>query len=690
MKNLPLVAIFTIVSFGTVSSQPVWVRENIGPGASLLSVNVVDPFAIVCVGVGGRIVRTTDGGTSWNEVSTSVNEHLFDVTFSSSLRGTAVGMHGTILRTIDGGASWNLVQSGTEHELYEVEFATVDNGWIVGAGGTILATTNGGDSWMPLSSGTTANLYGIAAADPMNLVAVGGFVSAIALTSTNGGQTWAVRQTGLSEIFFDIDFRSSLEATAVGSNGLIASTTDGGISWMSYVGAGAGMHYGIQWTSPSDGLIVGTYGGLYTTDGGLTWTRPSFGGHDIHTSNGIEIIAGRGGVFRRVGNYGWVLQESGTTRILNSVSTAAFDHAIAVGDSGFTLKTTDGGSSWQALNSGVSVTLNGVWFSPDAQHAVTVGNGGTILTTSNGGATWNQRASGVFSDLRAVDFSSNSVGTAVGVDGIIIRTTNGGVNWSAQTSGTTAFLNSVSLLDDNLGIVGISNFIGDKLLQTTNGGTAWSAAGSSINGLVFAVSVLSSDNWVTGSSYRIYRTIDAGVTWTGHVNPTGTRRGMAFPDPNSGWVVGRGISITRDNGLTWNDQLVPTQFALHSISMWDTSRGVAVGEVGTILRTMNGGTLVVEVRQRGPDIPVEFLLDQNYPNPFNPSTTIRYEMPFSGHVRLSVYNILGQEITTLVNEEQNAGYQSVVWKAGNVASGVYFYRLQSASFVQTRKMLLLR
>jgi hypothetical protein len=89
-------------------------------------------------------------------------------------------------------------------------------------------------------------------------------------------------------------------------------------------------------------------------------------------------------------------------------------------------------------------------------------------------------------------------------------------------------------------------------------------------------------------------------------------------------------------------------------------------------------------------IPKEFVLEQNYPNPFNPSTTIRYELPRASHVTLRVFNALGQEVSTLMDEVQEPGYKSVQWNASGVASGVYFYRLTAESFVQTCKLLLLR
>jgi hypothetical protein len=83
-------------------------------------------------------------------------------------------------------------------------------------------------------------------------------------------------------------------------------------------------------------------------------------------------------------------------------------------------------------------------------------------------------------------------------------------------------------------------------------------------------------------------------------------------------------------------------------------------------------------------------LSQNYPNPFNPSTTIRYGLPARSHVSLTVFNTLGQHVSTLMNGEQEAGYHEVQFNATNLSSGVYFYRLQASEYVQTKRLLLLR
>ncbi|HEY6436739.1 MAG TPA: T9SS type A sorting domain-containing protein, partial [Ignavibacteriaceae bacterium] len=86
----------------------------------------------------------------------------------------------------------------------------------------------------------------------------------------------------------------------------------------------------------------------------------------------------------------------------------------------------------------------------------------------------------------------------------------------------------------------------------------------------------------------------------------------------------------------------------------------------------------------------KFSLSQNYPNPFNPSTRINYSVPFTSFIKIKLYDILGNEVATLVNEEKPAGVYEISFDASRLSSGVYFYQLKADSFVETRKMILLR
>ncbi len=90
------------------------------------------------------------------------------------------------------------------------------------------------------------------------------------------------------------------------------------------------------------------------------------------------------------------------------------------------------------------------------------------------------------------------------------------------------------------------------------------------------------------------------------------------------------------------------------------------------------------------DVPTQFTLAQNYPNPFNPSTIIRYAIPRSGWVQLKVFNLMGEEVATLVNQAQSAGTFEYRFDAGALASGMYFYQLQTDGFSATKKLLMLR
>ena len=89
-------------------------------------------------------------------------------------------------------------------------------------------------------------------------------------------------------------------------------------------------------------------------------------------------------------------------------------------------------------------------------------------------------------------------------------------------------------------------------------------------------------------------------------------------------------------------------------------------------------------------IPKQFSLFQNYPNPFNPTTTISFDLPERSKVQLKIFNILGEEVKDLINEERTAGHYNYNWNANGLASGVYFYKLQAGDFVQTKKLILIK
>jgi hypothetical protein len=198
---------------------------------------------------------------------------------------------------------------------------------------------------------------------------------------------------------------------------------------------------------------------------------------------------------------------------------------------------------------------------------------------------------------------------------------------------------------------------------------------------------------ITGTSV-IARTTNGGTTWSVQGQfPGNSLLEIAMANSRAGWIIGRYYTLpvlrTTDGGETWNLQAPspPVQnYEAVSITAINESLGWFVCTKGVVYRTTNGGAVGTDETQVIP--PKHIQLEQNYPNPFNPTTSIRYELPRSSVVRLIVFDMLGREVSVLVNEKENPGVHEVRFDAAGLSSGVYFYRLTAGSFTQTRKLIL--
>ena len=156
-------------------------------------------------------------------------------------------------------------------------------------------------------------------------------------------------------------------------------------------------------------------------------------------------------------------------------------------------------------------------------------------------------------------------------------------------------------------------------------------------------------------------------------------------------------NLSSQSGWFWQNPL-PQENTLHSIHFTDANNGWAVGDNGTILHTTNGG--VTYVRETSNEIiPTDIVLYQNYPNPFNPTTTIKFSIPTSEIVKITVFDILGKEVRTLVDDYKTSGIYEVEFNSHSdegqnlpagrqgLPSGVYFYKLQAGKQIEMKKMV---
>lgn len=322
---------------------------------------------------------------------------------------------------------------------------------------------------------------------------------------------------------------------------------------------------------------------------------------------------------------------------------------------GKTFKTTNSGQNWTVSQISGSGFLETIWFN-DINTGFTAGLSGAYYTT-NSGANWgNTGINAQGEKLNSIYFPSVSTGYIVGNTGKIFKTTNGGLNWLSISSDNNHY-SDVFFTNDNTGYI--------------------------------------------VSAYLIRKTINGGANWQNYLVPIyqGGFSSIYFPTPQTGYIVGGNdintpypvIVKTTNSGLNWYAIGCQANFSLTSVRFINENIGFTVSNNGQILKTTNGGgQLLVGLNEPGKDIPSEYSMLQNYPNPFNPVTNIIFDIPKSSNVKIMIYNILGKEIVVLVNEKMNAGSYNVDWDASVYPSGVYFYKLVTDDFVESKKMVLIK
>jgi hypothetical protein len=281
-------------------------------------------------------------------------------------------------------------------------------------------------------------------------------------------------------------------------------------------------------------------------------------------------------------------------------------------------------------------------------------------------------------------------GDPVGARWSLWKSTNGGVNWDSaglylQQAGTEAGWNNAMWRSGTNLWFGTNN---TRVYKSTNFGSTWTFGATT--GSVNSYSVAFNGNkGYTGQSVALTST-DGGSSWaTATLLGTGTIYSFNGVIDRFWYLRATRIYWSNDNGVTFDTQYVGTgtYLAMNLVQDGQVIRGWAVTSAGLITayyETISG------INNNQNEIPNNYLLAQNYPNPFNPSTKISFMLPKAGDVRLTVIDILGREVATLVNGYRNAGTHTVDFDASNFASGVYFYRIDAGTFTDVKKMVLMK
>ena len=410
----------------------------------------------------------------------------------------------------------------------------------------------------------------------------------------------------------------------------------------------------------------------------------------------------------------WEKIDSPTTKLLKKVFFVDSSNGWACGSQGIIIRTTDGGESWEIQNSNVETFIVDIFFlNENRGWALTQRNsapfGTTILTTTNAGNTWSNED--YFEDhifMNTVLFFDTLNGFLGG--SYIAKTTDGGATWIKAKTDSNIFstlpvynFDFISL-QSGYACGGTIDFAG-VIWKTNDSGKNWVSNAVSAD-QVFDMTVLDSSNIIalSGDPEGLYSIVainstDAGTEWNFEkLQIYGLSFSLEFRTPTEGWSAsGKKFIYTPDKGNSWIEKETPDSSIIYDLQFVNSQTGYAVGDKGIILKFVPPPVNVEEERA-----PVNrYTLFQNYPNPFNPSTKIKYSIgtfpPFfllnkerDVRVKLIIYDVLGKEVATLVDEYNSAGNYEVEFNSSDLPSGVYFYTLKAESYSQTRKMLLLK
>jgi photosystem II stability/assembly factor-like uncharacterized protein len=511
---------------------------------------------------------------------------------------------------------------------------------------------------------------------------------------------------------------------AATNSNIVCRSTDGGESWDSVFAAPQNQGIRSLSAGSNDNVIVGVtdYGGgsgeelYYTKNGGDTWVKGKDSINNYiysitHVSADSAYALGAKGLVLLTtdGGENWT-QISEDHPSVSAIYFPSPSVGYADGGNGKLYKTSDAGENWNVVND--SSSGGSLYFIDD----MTGFNAGPkLMKTTDGGVHWNELNTGVSAyAFRDVYFVNNNLGFATYSDFStgdgVIKTTDGGMTWDSLT-----FKNNkhdkqyVYFADENLGFV--SGY--STLYRTTDGGDNWdtlTVASGSTPGYYEEsnsnVTFINSTTGFFGRKGHIFKTIDRGDTWTdapidNHTMPTQ----IQFVSDSIGYFISATDTFgvhshilykTTDGGNSWLDLTneLPTA-GIWSLFFSDENTGYLAGSTG-ILKTTSGGETITSVKEiYNASIPSGYKLYQNYPNPFNPTTKIKYSIPRVGtslmkFVQLKVYDILGREVKTLVNKEQQPGNYEIEFNASIFSSGVYFYQLKVDNLINTKKMILLK
>lgn len=644
----------------------------------------------VYAGTYSKLYKSTNGGLNWIQINNNGSASGYNslvISGNNIFAATDVGIY----RSTDAGVNWSLVNSGLPQYTQISAIAIAGNNIFAGGSKGVYLSTNNGSNWSSANNGLPNKWVKtiVIKGDDLFIGSTGGIYY-----SSDNGTNWYVRNSGLTD--------SSIVELCIKDDDLLAGTWNGGIYYSN--------NQGLTWTYKGltglyihgigicqNNIITSTYpaGVFISTDNGSTWSSINNGlmNHSVFSLaiNGDSVYIGNEeGVHLSLNNdFNWSPLNNGFMQsVLTSIS--PMGEILYAGTYwGGLYSSADNGLNWdriipQSFSINISyMTINGT--------NIFCAWGQTVYFSSNNGETWNIINNGLptnFHNINSIFSIFSSVFIGSGTEGIY-QTTNNGLNWYPRNNGIVWPYPSIN----SFAFDGYRIFVGSSrgVYLSLNYGTTWTLMNTGLtNTDVLSVAFIGEDIIAGTAGGGVHISTDYGSSWSPVNNGlTGMRVNSLTVSNNkiSALINTDKIYFSSNNGSSWSlvgDGSIDDFLT----NLWSINEFIYVGShEGVLWRRLLSEITGVELEKT---VPNNYQLYQNYPNPFNPTTKIKYSIPQTSFVTLKVYDILGRGVTTLVNEEKPVGNYEVEFSSNALANGIYFYRLQTGNFVETKKMILLK